>query len=86
MFYTYILKSVKDGKKYIGYTSDIAKRLADHNAGLNPSTRNRRPFSLFCCKEFKNKLEAENYERCLKRLKSGRQLDIEIAEMLKLPR
>ncbi|OGZ34413.1 MAG: hypothetical protein A2Y98_03780 [Candidatus Portnoybacteria bacterium RBG_19FT_COMBO_36_7] len=86
MFYTYILKSLKDRKRYIGFTSDIAKRLNYHNAGLNPSTKNRRPFDLFCFKKFKNKLEAERHERYLKRLKGGKQLEKEIEEMLKSSR
>ncbi|MBI2459690.1 MAG: GIY-YIG nuclease family protein, partial [Parcubacteria group bacterium] len=43
MYYTYILKSLKDGRRYIGYTSNILVRLQFHNSGINPSTKNRRP-------------------------------------------
>ena len=85
MFYAYILKSLKDGKRYIGHTSDIEMRLEFHNAGLNPSTKNRRPLKLMCCKKFQNKLDAIKYERYLKSLKGGKQLDLEIDKMLITP-
>ena len=83
MYYTYILKSLKDNRRYIGHTSNISVRLQFHNAGINPSTKNRRPFILVCFKEFETKLEAARYERYLKSLKGGKQLVIEIREMLK---
>lgn len=41
MFYTYILQSKKNNKLYIGYTSDLKKRLLEHNQGLNFSTKKR---------------------------------------------
>ncbi len=81
MYYTYILKSLKDGKRYIGHTKDLGVRLQFHNNGLNPSTKNRRPLVLFCFKSFASKKEADNYERYLKSLKGGKQLEIEIGQM-----
>jgi len=34
MFHTYVLESEsKAGTRYIGHTSDLKQRLADHNAG-----------------------------------------------------
>lgn len=83
MFYTYILKSGKDGKRYIGYSDNLKIRLEFHNKGLNPSTKNRRPLKLLCFKVFDTKIGAMRYERYLKRLKGGRQLDIEIEGMQK---
>ena len=83
MYFTYILKSIKDNKRYLGFTNDIKVRLEFHNGGLNPSTRNRRPFELLCFKEFGSKIEAMRYERYLKSLKGGKQLDIEMSNMLK---
>jgi putative endonuclease len=44
MFYTYILKSKKDGKLYTGSTKDLRKRLLQHNTGKNLSTKGRGPF------------------------------------------
>ena len=82
MYYVYILKSLKDGKRYIGYTNDIKTRLEFHNNGLNPSTKNRRPLKLLCFKNFVTRLEAMRYEKYLKKLKGGEQFDIEINSML----
>jgi putative endonuclease len=81
MYFTYVLKSIKDGKRYIGFTKNIKVRLKFHNAGLNSSTKNRRPFELLCFKKFESKIEAMRYEKYLKSLKGGRQLDIEMNDM-----
>lgn len=44
MFYTYILKSKKDGKFYTGSTKDLRKRLLEHNNGKSTHTKGRGPF------------------------------------------
>lgn len=46
MYYTYVLKSVKDKRLYIGYTSDLKKRLEEHNSGKVQSTKDRTPLKL----------------------------------------
>ena len=83
MFYTYILRSLKDGRRYIGQTDNLEIRLKFHNEGLNPSTKNRRPLEILCYKVFYSRIEAIRYEGYLKSLKGGKQLDIEISKMLK---
>jgi putative endonuclease len=45
-YYTYILKSKKDGKIYTGYTKDLRKRLNQHNMGLSTYTKGKGPFIL----------------------------------------
>ena len=45
-YYTYVLKSKKDGKIYTGYTQDLRKRLNQHNKGLSTYTKGRGPFIL----------------------------------------
>ncbi len=67
MWFVYILRSQKDGNKYIGVTEDIKRRLAEHNAGKNFSTKHRRPFELEFYFSFENKLEAFETERKFKR-------------------
>jgi putative endonuclease len=46
MFYTYVLKSEKDGELYIGWTDDLIKRFATHNKGQVESTKARLPVML----------------------------------------
>jgi putative endonuclease len=64
MFYTYVLKSKKDGELYVGFTRDLKKRFDEHNHGLVESTRNRIPFELIyyeaCCNE-KSAVAREKY-------------------------
>lgn len=46
MFYTYVLKSLKDGELYIGWTVNLRERLKKHQNGLVLSTKDRRPLQL----------------------------------------
>jgi len=46
MFYTYVLKSIKDGKLYIGFSENLKKRIKEHQDGLVTATKNRRPLKL----------------------------------------
>ena len=46
MYYTYILKSQKDDKYYIGFSSDLKKRFEQHTLGKVNATKNRRPLEL----------------------------------------
>jgi len=57
MYFVYILRSLKNNKSYVGYTSiDVIKRLDQHNLGSNKWTMANGPFKLvyyerFVCKE-----------------------------------
>ncbi len=76
MFYTvYILKSLKTGRRYIGYTGDWGKRLLQHNRGENISTKSGVPWKMIY-KEggFKKKEDALRREQELKKMKGGVQL------------
>jgi putative endonuclease len=67
MFYTYILKSKKNGKLYIGSTSDLKKRFKDHNKGLGGSyTSKNRPFELIYYEAYLNKSDSLRAERFYK--------------------
>ncbi|MEK9183859.1 MAG: GIY-YIG nuclease family protein [Patescibacteria group bacterium] len=46
MFYTYVLKSSKDEKLYIGWTNDLTERIKTHNSGKVESTKWRCPLEL----------------------------------------
>ena len=66
MFYTYILHSEKDKKRYIGFTANLKRRMVEHNSGIVKSTKNRRPLKLIYCEEFESKDEAMNREKEIK--------------------
>lgn len=65
-YYVYILKSLKDGKRYIGSTSTLAIRIVEHNNGGVKATKNRRPLRLIHTEEFSTKTEAQGRERYFK--------------------
>ena len=46
MYYTYVLKSQKDGKMYTGSTKDLKLGFEQHGEGLVQSTKHRRPLEL----------------------------------------
>ena len=71
MYYVYILKSLKDGRRYIGYTSDLNQRLKQHNTGRNKSIKNRGPFEIIYSEEISDKTSAIKREKQLKRYKGG---------------
>jgi putative endonuclease len=58
MFYTYILKSLKDGLYYYGSTSNLKSRLKEHNYGHVKSTKGHRPYKIHYYEIFETKTEA----------------------------
>ncbi|MBI2037393.1 MAG: GIY-YIG nuclease family protein [Candidatus Magasanikbacteria bacterium] len=46
MHYTYVLKSLKDSKLYIGYSENLKIRFKEHCDGHVPATLARRPLQL----------------------------------------
>lgn len=64
MYYVYVLQSLKDGKLYIGSTSDLKQRCRQHYNGEAFSTKGRRPLKLIFYEAFVEKDDAirrENY-------------------------
>jgi len=45
-YYVYVLLSLKDGKKYTGYTKNLSLRFEAHQKGNVLSTKHRRPLQL----------------------------------------
>lgn len=66
MFYTYVLKSLKDNKLYIGFSEDLKKRLAEHNKGLVEATQSRRPLKIVYYEACVDKKKAVEREKVLK--------------------
>ncbi len=82
-FYVYVLKSLKDGLFYVGFSENLIKRFADHNQGKNHSTQNRRPLELIFFEAFCNKFDALRRERYLKSTKGRAVLKQMLREYLK---
>ncbi len=66
MYFTYILKSLKDGRYYYGSTENIDDRLKLHNSGKVRSTKTRKPFVVHYCEKFDNRTEAWKREMFFK--------------------
>jgi len=64
MYFTYVLKSTKDSKLYIGFTDNLEVRISDHEKGLVNSTKYRRPLKLVyyeACLSKKKAIKREKY-------------------------
>lgn len=66
MAYMYILKSLKNGRYYIGSTNNLERRLKEHNAGKMGYTKRYRPWKIYYTEEYKNAAEAKKRERQVK--------------------
>ena len=66
--YTYILRC-SDGTLYTGWTNDLDKRVADHNAGKGAKyTKGRTPVSVANYEVFETKQEAMHREYEIKHM------------------
>lgn len=65
-FYVYVLQSKIDKNFYVGHTSDLHKRILEHNSGKVKSTQARRPFNLVYCEASLNQKDAFDREKYLK--------------------
>ena len=71
MYTVYILKSLKTGKRYFGYTNDLKRRLWEHNHATKGFALRHKPFQLLFTREFSRKNDATKFENYLKKLKGG---------------
>ena len=69
--FVYILQSLKDGKYYIGETTNVEERLLFHNSGKQRSTKNRIPFRIIWVEEYPNRIVALKREKQIKAWKGG---------------
>jgi predicted GIY-YIG superfamily endonuclease len=80
MFYVYILKSHPspegaEAHYYVGYTSDLKRRLAEHNRGDSPHTAKHLPWKLLNYFAFLSRRKAEEFEHYLKS-RAGRRFQL----------
>ena len=68
MMYTYILRC-KDGSLYTGWTTDLERRVQEHNQGVGAKyTKSRRPVTLVYYEEYETKADAMRREYAIKQL------------------
>ena len=76
MFHVYVLKSLRNGKRYTGYTSKSPEeRLKEHNKSGNLWTSQNKPFKLLYTESYENKTEAIKREIFLKSGQGRKYLD-----------
>jgi putative endonuclease len=66
MFFVYAIKSQMDGRIYVGLTSDVSKRVNEHNSGKTKSTKGYKPWQLIYTEVLPSRLEARSREKYLK--------------------
>ena len=76
MFYTYVLQSLKDKNLYIGFTSDLKRRLQQHKFGGSISTKRRLPFRCIFYEAFISKEDAKRREGYFKTNKGKKALKL----------
>ncbi len=64
--YVYLIRSLKNREFYLGWTTNLKRRLDAHNMGLNRSTKSGAPFKLVHYETYASSEEAKIHERKLK--------------------
>ena len=72
MFYCYVLRSQKTGRRYVGSCENLTERIRRHNAGDSKATKHGVPWVLVHSESFATRAEAAQRERYYK---SGRGRD-----------
>ena len=66
MFYVYVLQSESDDGWYIGYSTDLRRRLKEHQAGKSFATSYRGPWRLIYYEAYLEEADALGREKFLK--------------------
>ena len=67
MTYVYLLQSRQDGTLYLGWTTDLQRRLVEHHQGRSTFTRRKSPWQLVGFETYASPDAAQARERVLKR-------------------
>ncbi|MFC2080247.1 GIY-YIG nuclease family protein [Bacteroidota bacterium] len=62
-YVVYALESEQDGRIYVGMTTNMEKRLLEHNSGITKSTKGFRPWKLIFTEEAKSRVQAREREK-----------------------
>jgi len=65
-YYVYIIRSLKDSKYYVGYTTDLDRRLSEHNKGKSIYTKDRGTWEIITYCMFTDQNKAKCFEKYLK--------------------
>ncbi len=83
MYYTYILYSYKESKFYIGYTSDLERRLKEHRLGHVHTTARYSSPELIFYEAFIVEEDAVRRERYFKTAKGKKSLRLILRDSVK---
>ena len=82
MYYCYVIQSMKSKGMYTGYTSDLRKRLKQHNDGDSNYTKGRGPWELVYYEACIDEGDAKAREKYLKSGKGKRYLKTRLKRFL----
>ena len=82
MYYTYVLKSRKNGRLYTGFTEDLRKRFKEHNDKKSNYTKYRGPYELIYYEACTDEKDARSRELYLKTGKGKRYLKSRLKRFL----
>ena len=80
---TYILISLKDKNFYIGFTTNLLRRMHEHANGESKSTASRRPFKLIYLEFHISKKDAMRREHYFKTNPGKKTLKLMLRESMK---
>ena len=66
VFYVYVLHSDSDNGFYIGFSTDLKRRLSEHKRGASFATKSRGPWKLIYYEAYTEREDAEGREKFLK--------------------
>ena len=66
MYYVYILRSPTTKFLYVGYSTDLDRRLKEHNSNRSTFTSHKGPWELIYYEAYLNQEDAQERERMLK--------------------
>jgi putative endonuclease len=83
MHYVYVLLSKKDRQLYIGYTTDLKRRILKHQKGFVHTTKHRLPIILIYYEAYAFQSDAKRREKFLKGGKGRQELKIQLQDVLR---
>ena len=76
-YYVYIIRSIRLGVLYTGYTTDMKRRWKEHDEGRGAKyTKGRGPFALVHVEKFQDKSSAMKREYAIKQLSRSEKLKL----------